>query len=169
MSNQKRDQVKPRKGKTDRQSGNAAGNEQWTRSLDNIVAYQLRRAQEASFSAFSRRVGDAHIWPGWYSLLKILNDNPGINQTELSQATGRDKSTLTTSLRELDKAGMIVRVRDENDRRNLCLSLSENGQFHLKELDEHAKEHNREIDIIVGADNRETLLSILKKISEDLS
>ncbi len=110
-----------------------ANSVEWTRGFDNVVAYHLRRAQEASFAAFVRRVGDDHIWPGWYSLLKIIHDNPGINQTELSQATGRDKSTLTASLRELDKAGMVVRMRDEGDRRNFRIYLSEQGENYLGE------------------------------------
>lgn len=138
---------------------------EWTRGFDNVVAYHLRRAQEASFAAFVRRVGDDHIWPGWYSLLMIIRDNPGINQTELSQATGRDKSTLTASLRELDKAGMVVRLRDEGDRRNFRIYLSENGENYLGELDAHAKNHDREIDRIVGNDKRDLFLSILKELA----
>jgi DNA-binding MarR family transcriptional regulator len=76
-----------------------------TEGLSNVIGYHLRIAQEASFAAYARRVGDTHIWPGWYSLLRIIHDNPGINQTELSIAAGRDKSTLTASLRELGKQG----------------------------------------------------------------
>lgn len=157
------------KGKAERHALENANSVEWTRGLDNVIAYHLRRAQEASFSAFVRRVGDDHIWPGWYSLLKIIHDNPGINQTELSQAIGRDKSTLTASLRELDKAGMVLRVRNEDDRRNFRIYLSEHGESYLGELDAHAKDHDREIDRLVGNENRELVLSILKEISSKLS
>ncbi|WCT79248.1 MarR family winged helix-turn-helix transcriptional regulator [Novosphingobium humi] len=141
---------------------------QWTRGLDNVIAYHLRRAQEASFGAYSRSVGEVHIWPGWYALLRIIHDNPGINQTELSAASGRDKSTLTASLRELGKAGLVERERDEVDRRNFRLKLSAGGEAQLAELEIKAAAHNARIDEIVGAENRETFLAILKELSANL-
>ncbi|MCI4592379.1 MarR family winged helix-turn-helix transcriptional regulator [Sphingobium sp. BYY-5] len=139
-----------------------------TGGLDNVVGYHLRLAQEASFAAYARMVGDTRIWPGWYSLLKIINDNPGINQTELSLATGRDKSTLTASLRELGKAGLVEKTRDETDRRNVRLILSAAGGEQLRQLESHALAHDKEIDRIVGSDNRVMFLQILKKLAEEL-
>lgn len=34
-----------------------------TEGLANVIAYHLRLSQEASFAAYARRVGDAHIAP----------------------------------------------------------------------------------------------------------
>ncbi|WP_084514635.1 MarR family winged helix-turn-helix transcriptional regulator [Sphingobium lactosutens] len=140
-----------------------------TEGLANVIGYHLRLAQEASFAAYARRVGDTHIWPGWYSLLRIIHDNPGINQTELSIAAGRDKSTLTTSLRELGKAGLVVKTRDGSDRRNLRLSLSANGEEHLARLENHALAHDAEIDRIVGSNERARFLDTLKRLASELA
>lgn len=140
----------------------------WTRGLDDVVAYQLRRAQEASFAAYSRSIDDLKIWPGWYALLRIIHDNPGINQTELSAATGRDKSTLTASLRELGKAGLVLRERDEMDRRNFRLSLSDEGRGQLQKLEAKAQLHNQKIDSLIGESHRETFLMLLKRVTEGL-
>lgn len=68
-----------------------------TRKSYGRLAFHLRRAQDASFAAFARRMDDDHIWPGRFALLMNVHENPGINQTSLSRAVGRDKSTLTTS------------------------------------------------------------------------
>ncbi|MBF5091400.1 MarR family transcriptional regulator [Novosphingobium sp. NBM11] len=140
-----------------------------TEGLSNVIGYHLRIAQEASFAAYERRVGDTHIWPGWYSLLRIIHDNPGINQTELSIAAGRDKSTLTASLRELGKAGLVEKTRDNSDRRNIRLSLSQDGEKHLAELETHALAHDAEIDRIVGSDQRTIFLDILKRLASELT
>jgi len=140
-----------------------------TRSLDEVLAYQLRRAQEAAFAAFARRAGESAIWPGWYALLTILHDNPGITQTELSKASGRDKSTLTTSLRELGRKGLLVRDRDPEDQRRVRLSLSPEGETHLEELRVHAEAHDAQFEAIVGAENRVALLAILKDIAEQFT
>ena len=137
-------------------------------SLEQELAYQLRRAQEASFAAFARRVGGKGIWPGWYALLAIIGDNPGINQRDLSRAVGRDKSTLTASLRELTKAGLIERERDEADQRSFRIRLSPAGAAHLAELEQHAAAHNHALDSIVGADNKDLLLNMLRDLAARL-
>jgi len=109
------------------------------------------------------------IWPGWYALLTIVHDNPGITQTELSKASGRDKSTLTTSLRELFRKGLLVRDRDPEDQRRIRLSLSREGEAHLETLRAHAEAHDAQFEAIVGAENRAALLAILKDIAEQFT
>ncbi|MBB4612854.1 MarR family winged helix-turn-helix transcriptional regulator [Novosphingobium taihuense] len=143
--------------------------ERLTRNLDEVLAYQLRRAQEASFAAFAARVGEAGIWPGWYALLVVINDNPGINQRDLSHAVGRDKSTLTASLRELGKAGLIEKTRDEADQRSFRIALTAAGQRHLAELEFHADAHNKRLDRIIGSRNRTILLQMLRDLADNLS
>ncbi|NOW47663.1 DNA-binding MarR family transcriptional regulator [Novosphingobium sp. SG751A] len=140
-----------------------------TKSLDGVLAFQLRRAQEASFAAFAQKVGESDIWPGWYALLTIVHNNPGISQTELSKASGRDKSTLTASLRELSRKGLIVRDRDPEDQRRIRLSLSQEGESHLQTLRAHAEAHDAQFEAIVGQENRGALLAILKDIADQFT
>ncbi|WP_168604733.1 MarR family transcriptional regulator [Novosphingobium sp. SG707] len=113
-------------------------------------------------------MGEIHIWPGGYALLRIIHDNPGINQTELSAASGRDKSTLTASLRELGKADLVLRERDEMNRRNFRLALTAAGEALLAELGAKANAHNARIDDIVGPEYRDIVLAILKELSAKL-
>ena len=139
------------------------------RKLDGVIPYQLRRAQEASFNAFARRVGDSHIWPGWYAILVIIDDNPGINHTALSSALGRDKSTLTASLRELGRLNMIERTPDPADGRSFHLYLTEHGKEHLNKLRSHARLHERLVDEIVGSENKRVLIEILRDLADELN
>lgn len=139
-----------------------------TKNLDDLLGFNLRRAQEASFAAFVRRVGDTHIWSGWFALLMIVNENPGINQTALSVAAGRDKSTLTTSLRQLVREGLVERQLSATDRRSYTLKLTDAGRDHLESMQVHAREHDKLLDRIVGRENKRALLMILRKIASEL-
>ena len=56
-------------------------------------------AQEATFQAFSRLSKEIGESPGRFATLTLIERNPGISQTELSRAAGRDKSTLRPSSR----------------------------------------------------------------------
>ena len=59
--------------------------------LATWVGFNLRMAQEATFQAFSRLSQDIGENPGRFATLTLIARNPGISQTELSQAAGRDK------------------------------------------------------------------------------
>jgi hypothetical protein len=86
--------------------------------LPEWLGFHLRMAQIASFQAFAREVGEVDLPPGRFALLTLIGRNPGISQTVLSRAAGRDKSTLTPALRDLKRRGLIARNRLESDRRS---------------------------------------------------
>src|SRR5262245_35264657 len=69
--------------------------------LADYAGYYLRLAQDASFQAFAARVGRGDVRPGDFTILTLIRENPGITPTAISQASGRDKSTLTPALRSL--------------------------------------------------------------------
>ena len=72
--------------------------------LAEWLGFHLRMAQIASFQAFAAEVGEVDLPPGRFALLTLIGRNPGISQTVLSRAAGRDKSTLTPALARPDQA-----------------------------------------------------------------
>ena len=114
---------RPRRGKND-----AAGDD----SIDfgplaGWVGFNLRLAQEASFQAFSRRSREAGESPGRFATLTIIARNPGISQTELSHANGRDKSSLTPVVEDLVRRGLVERKPHPSDGRQVNIALSQRG------------------------------------------
>ena len=136
--------------------------------LKNYIAFQLRRAQDMSFEAFARRVGQANLAPGHFAILAVIGANHGLNQTALSHATGRDKSTLTPAIKSLLKHGFIARVRSKSDSRAYQLSLTAAGQKQLDKLTVHAEAHDRRLDEIVGESNKALLIDLLERIEDGL-
>src|SRR3954452_5220907 len=96
--------------------------------LATWVGFHLRLAQTASFAAFAREVQDVDLSPGRFATLVLIKENPGISQTTLSRANGRDKSTLTPVLDDLVRRGLVRRARTEVDRRSYALSLTPSGE-----------------------------------------
>lgn len=132
--------------------------------LETYLGFQLRRAQDLSFQAFARRVGQSDLKPGKFALLAVIATNPGINQTALSQATGRDKSTLTPALRDLVERGWVRRDPVPNDRRVYALKLTRAGHDYLRILTDHVEQHDRDLDAIVGKRHKSLLLDLLGRI-----
>ena len=102
-------------------------------------------------------------------MLTIISENSGINQTLLSQVTGRDKSSITPALKRLEKQGYIKRERSSTDGRAILLSITETGQQSLAKLAEHARAHDAELDRIVGEAHKPLLLYLLDRIVTEMN
>ena len=80
-------------------------------ALTAIAAGRRFMAQEAAFQAFSLLSQEVGESPGRFATLTLIARNPGISQTELSLANGRDKSSLTPVVEDLVKRGLVERKR----------------------------------------------------------
>jgi DNA-binding MarR family transcriptional regulator len=136
--------------------------------LAQWVGFHLRMAQTASFQAFARETEDVDIRPGRFALLTLIGRNPGISQTALSRANGRDKSTLTPALNDLERRGLIARARPKRDRRSYHLTLTGAGEDMLRKLTQCAERHERNLDRVIGQRDRAKFLRILRKLMNEL-
>jgi DNA-binding MarR family transcriptional regulator len=136
--------------------------------LVDFIGFHLRLAQEASFRAFAQRVGDPDLKPRRFAVLTLIAENPGLTQTALGKASGRDKSTLTSTLDDLVKRGLVLRERAPNDRRSYTLNLTQAGKALHKRLMKSALEHDRELDRIVGPEKKAEFLAALRRIAVEL-
>lgn len=135
--------------------------------LDGYIAYHLRLAQNASFRAFQRKTGQHDLKPGWFAILSLIGDNPGITPMALSRGSGRDKSTLTPVLRDMIKGGYVERTASTSDRRSYGLSLTPAGERRLAELSAQAADHDARLDTIVG-DRKPELIALLRRIAAEI-
>jgi DNA-binding MarR family transcriptional regulator len=133
--------------------------------LEESIAFRLRRAQEASSQALTRPAGDEDLKLGSFALLMLIHENPGINQTALSRANGRDKSTLTSSLRTLEERGFISRGREASDMRNYTLNLTPAGLEELEILKTYAQAHEQKLRRIVGASKVQEFVETLERLA----
>ncbi|MGH6924995.1 MAG: MarR family winged helix-turn-helix transcriptional regulator [Propylenella sp.] len=148
-------------------TGQPAAGETNLGGLSCNVAFHLRLAQDGSFRAFKRHTGESNLRPGWYTVLTLINANPGITPMALSRASGRDKSTLSPILRDLIRHRLVAQSPVPNDRRSYALSLTLEGEEKLARLTAHAEAHDRQIDEIVGPKKKE-LIELLRRITNSL-
>jgi len=132
------------------------------------VGFNLRMAQESAFQAFSRRSQEIGESPGRFATLTLIARNPGISQTELSHANGRDKSSLTPVVEDLVRRGLVERKRMRTDRRIYRLNLTGAGKKTLTQLTRCARRHERNLDAIIGERDRKRFVRILKKIAAEI-
>lgn len=86
-------------------------------ALPGYVGFNLRQAQAAAFRHLEKVSRDLDMTPGQFSLLMLLEANPGVSQKSISRAVGVDTSTISPVLDALARRGLLRRERVTHDRR----------------------------------------------------
>jgi DNA-binding MarR family transcriptional regulator len=83
---------------------------------------------------------DAGISLRWYDALVHLEETPdGLRMNELAERILYSKSGFTRVVDRLEDAGLVRRIRPENDRRSILVVLTDHGRNTL----EQARRHHR--------------------------
>jgi DNA-binding MarR family transcriptional regulator len=109
--------------------------------LPNLLGYNVRRAHMALWRDFNRTVGIGIVRPGIFSMLVLIDENPGIAQIEIAVQLAIDKATIVGLIRLLQKQGWIDRRRSRADRRRQDLYLTTQGRHELATLRRDMLEH----------------------------
>ncbi len=133
--------------------------------LEDAVGFYLRTAHEAAFRTFLNRLSDAGAPPWRFAILALIDANPDITQVALARATQRDTSSLTPALDDLCERGLVTRVRQVHDRRSYALKLTPAGKKAMRQLTASVEAHERELDRLVGPEQRSQFVQTLKRIA----
>jgi DNA-binding MarR family transcriptional regulator len=133
--------------------------------LLGYLGYQIRQAQAAIFRDLSAVTADLDVTPGEYSLLAMIDVNPGISQIDLAGIHKLDKSTLSIAVTRLAKRGLIRRARSPDDDRANRLFLRKAGVGLLRRMRERIEAQERAMDAVLQPGERELMLDALQRIS----
>jgi DNA-binding MarR family transcriptional regulator len=133
--------------------------------LTDYIGYALRRAHMTAVAGFVEALKEVELRPTQFAVLTIINENPGIRQTEVCAALGIQKANFVPLLNELERRGFAVRKAGVSDRRSSALHLTRQGVLVLEQARElHASSEARLVTRL-GARDREQLLTLLRKLA----
>jgi DNA-binding MarR family transcriptional regulator len=133
--------------------------------LDHRLGYLLRRAQIAVFRDFFAAFEARDIRPGQYSILTVIERNPGLKQSEVSAALGIKRANFVTMIDVLEKRDLVRRDAAPGDRRSYALILTDKGQRLMGELHALADSHERKFVEAIGLETYQGLAAPLKTIA----
>lgn len=134
-------------------------------SLDDSIGYRMRRAQIAIFQDIISAFAEADIRPAQFSVMVLIGQNPGLNQSEVAAALGIKRANFVALIDSLEARGLAKREPTATDRRSYALQLTEAGQSLLDDLQRVQAEHEARIVARIGAENRAMLLELLEAIA----
>ena len=131
-------------------------------ALDGHLGYFVRRLQVWIFQDFARTLAAFDMRPAQYSVLVVIEANPGLSQADLALTLGIERARLVRLLDALERRGLTRRQASPVDRRSHALFLTREGQRDLKRIKALAAEHEANLAKRLGADKRGALLAALR-------
>ena len=137
--------------------------------LSEQLGYVLKRAQLKVFENFLRCMASLQLTPAQFSVLLLVEKNPGRNQTEIASTLGILRPNFVAMLDNLEGRDLCARIRSTNDRRSHILVLTDKGKAVLARAKKLvASKHEARLNELLGPANRAALLSMLAKIAQEL-
>jgi DNA-binding MarR family transcriptional regulator len=160
------DSAKARKEAVDGAAGDGAALEMG--ELSELLGYSLKRAQLKIFEDFLRCVAPLQLTPAQFSVLLLLDKNPGRNQTEIANTLGILRPNFVSMLDGLESRDLCARMRSSNDRRSHIVVLTDKGRAVLARAKKLvATKHEARLNELLGPANRVALLEMQTKIAQE--
>src|SRR5271156_2276030 len=136
--------------------------------LSEMLGYALKRAQLKIFEDFLRCVAPLQLTPAQFSVLLLLDRNPGRNQTEIANTLGILRPNFVAMLDGLESRELCARVRSASDRRSHHLVLTDKGRAMLARAKKLvAAKHEARLNELLGTSNRAALVAMLTRVANE--
>jgi MarR family transcriptional regulator, lower aerobic nicotinate degradation pathway regulator len=118
----------------------------------------------------TRIVGDAFAKAGvrryHYSVLVALAEDGPASQASLGRRLWIDRSDMVAVINELERDGLVTRVRDPHDRRRNLIEITAAGKRTLARLDAEVEQAQTAVLEPLSASERKDLLKLLARLVE---
>jgi len=139
------------------------------RETGQPLGLQLALVSKAVSRAFNEALEQAGgSLPAWL-ILTTLRDGARGSQREIAQRIGIKGPTLTIHLDKLERAGLVVRARDPQDRRNSQVELTRAGEDAHTRLLQAVIAFNRRLRAGLSEEEIRLLRGLLTRLQANVS
>lgn len=144
----------------------------WREAVPNDrLAHLVKDATRALLRALQMRLTAHEVSLGHWTFLRILWEQDGLTQRELSDRAGVMEPTTFSALNAMEKLGYVVRRQVPENRRKVFVHLTPKGRLLKQKLVPLAEEVNRIAVAGVKPEQvaaaRETLLAIIENLARN--
>ncbi len=108
------------------------------------------------------------LYFGQPMILEYVIEHDSCTQKEIAKAMHISPASAAVTLKRIEKAGLIVRITDENDSRKNHISVTEKGKKALKEFREICDATDEDMFRDFSLEERETLHNLLVRLHKNL-
>jgi DNA-binding MarR family transcriptional regulator len=136
--------------------------------LDRSPLHLLHRASQRASGVFQGELTGG-LTPRQFIILTTVAQDEGLNQTQLVERTGIDRSTLADVVRRMLRKGLLQRRRTREDARAYAVKLTEEGRRALRQAEPLARRADEKLLAALSAPERDRFVQGLRRIVEEFS
>lgn len=106
------------------------------------------------------------VHPGQWRILALLTRNGAVTQRELLDILQIRAASLSELLSKLESKGLITRVKDDNDKRNVIVEITKLGEMVIAENAHNQQEISSELFSLLSEEEQNQLAELLSKLVE---
>jgi len=97
-------------------------------STRESVGFVVREVWRSFARCLQPRIAREGVSIGMWFVLRMLWDEDGMSQRELSERVGINGPSMVTAINSMERAGLVKRVQHRTDRRKINIFLTERGR-----------------------------------------
>lgn len=134
--------------------------------LPGLIGYMLRRAQMTVFQDIFRVFSKVNIRPAQFSVLVVIEHNPGLTQSQVSAALGIKRTNFVALLDSLEQRRLAERRPSPGDRRSHALHLTDGGKAMMRRLRQLVSLLESRLVASLGEGGRDQLIELLHRLAD---
>jgi DNA-binding MarR family transcriptional regulator len=131
--------------------------------------FLIRRLQQISVMLFLEKLEPLGITPIQLTILRVVHEEPGIDQVSTARRAFLDQSTVTDVAARLEQKGLLIRVPGRIDRRKKVLRLTSEGEAVLVNAGPLADAARKELFSGLTREQKKTVLELISIIVQGKS
>lgn len=134
--------------------------------IKDILGFHIRLAYVAVYRHFMETFSDLELTQKQVSVLWLVDDNPGVAQTDLAQRLYMDRATTMGIVNRLQGRSYLRRGPSPEDRRRKTLYLTDEGREILQRARRAIWEHERWLKGRFSRNEVKMLMALLDRIHD---
>lgn len=114
---------------------------------------------------FAERLAELDLSPTQVGVLRIVGQQPGLNQQELARRLGAAPSRVVTLVDDLEARGLVQRRRKDTDRRHYALEIAPGAEERMAAVRAAVWAHDAEITQPLTAQEVTELHALLSRVA----
>jgi DNA-binding MarR family transcriptional regulator len=135
--------------------------------LPDQLGFQVRRVQLWVFREFTRKLARLDVTLAQYSVLTVVDANPGINQLAVASALAIERAGLGRLIERLEARSLLKRLPSIVDRRSYVLHLTSEGRKALARMQAIVYENEKRLAQKFSPGDAERLRQVLAAFRDD--
>ncbi|WP_297636117.1 MarR family transcriptional regulator [uncultured Clostridium sp.] len=132
------------------------------------IAILIKDIDSTIYSSVLKQLKKFDLTPQQMNIMRYLGHKREMTVSEICEAMGLTKGTVSGILNRMDKQGYIIKRKNLEDKRNTYISFTEEGKILAKEVMKYFNEAYEKVFINIESSKLDEFKTILEEISQKI-